>query len=546
MTDAVTTEGYSSAAKGPTRAGADAWLLDPTFARNVMLVLLANLTMVCVLAVAIALTWTHRRRATAWVLMLVALVVSRQLLFLSTGIVFGVRDAGTHIFGQTLGILQTSQIPTGSSYSFYPVIHVLLATVQLFTGMDLWNAASVLATLLCIASALFVVLTACRLRPGSELLVGALFVAAPNAAALGSLYQPMTMTILVFAAQAFLVARQDDLPFRRTLFLALGVLLTLTHPYSAATINLALLLMAMADWTLNRRSTFLLPAVASFALTFLYSGFIAGDFKFFVSLFQFNIFSPGTTPEGSGTVFRPPRPTPPTAAYRIVNDIALLGVIVPGIVGWAMTLRERRGRPASHHLLAASLGLLFGLGLLFAAVLQSRVVALAAIVLALFAAWAYARFPAPARYSILPLVLLCSITSAAATTSYFPWSDGDQAPQPLRNQGEMGSLIGFFHERLWPDYGQATMPKTVSCDIVFYRDNTLQIYPFTTAQAPGTPYAAYLLFQPSDDQFGCSKVAEGGTLDAKIYTPYPTPEQHRLLVLTDRIAQFGDVEVYQA
>ncbi|MEA3204091.1 MAG: hypothetical protein QOI63_1771 [Thermoplasmata archaeon] len=568
MTDAVAGEGYSSAASSPpTGSLAAARLLDPTFARNVLLVLLANLTMVCVavrhffpgktsvvvtagaltllMSAALALTWMHRKRFTAWLLLGIALVVSRQILYLSTGIVFGVRDAGVHIFGQTLGILQTATIPTGTQYSFYPVIHVLLATVRLFTGIDLWVAASLLATVLALATAVMVILTARALLPGSEYMVGAVFLIAPNVSIIGTLYQPMSVTVLLFAAEAYLVARQDDLAFRRTLFVAIGVLLTVTHPYSAGTMDLALLLMASADAAINRRRTFVLPAIGLFAFTFVYAGFIAGDFDFFVSLFQFNIFQPATTPEGSGTVFTPPRPIPPSWAYRIVNDVALLGIIVPALLGWLLTLRDRRGRPTSHHLLAAGMGLLFSLGLLFAAVLQSRVVALAAIVLALFAAWGYLRFPRPVLLAALPLVTLCALTSATATTSYFPWSAGDQNLQPLQDQAEMGSLIGYYQDQVLRVQGY--MPPTVSSDILFYKDNVLErLHAYTTLQQPGDPHATYFVFRDSSDAFGYSLSPGGGKLEAKLYTPYPTSEQHRMLTFLDRVAQFGEYQVYQA
>ncbi|HUR63211.1 MAG TPA: hypothetical protein VM241_01900 [Candidatus Thermoplasmatota archaeon] len=566
MTEAVASGGYSSAASSPPPLLAGTRLLDPTFARNVLLVLLANLTMVCVavrhffpgktsvivtagaitllVCASIALTWMHRKRFTAWLLLAIALVASRQILYLSTGIVFGVRDANVHIFGQTLGLLQTAAIPEGSSYTFYPVIHILLATVRLFTGIDLWVAASLLATVMALATALLVILTARALLPGSEYVVGALFLIAPNVSIIGTLYQPMSVTVLLFAAEAYLVARQEDLAYRRSLFIAIGLLLSITHPYSAATMDLSLVLMAAADAAINRRRTFVLPAIGLFGFTFLYSGFIAGDFQFFMSLFKFNIFTPATAPEGSGTVFKPPRPIPPSAAYRIVNDIALVGIIVPALLGWLVTLRDRRGRPTSHHLLAAGMGLLFGLGLLFAAVLQSRVVALAAIVLALFAAWGYLRFPRPVLFSVLPLVMLCALTSATATTAYFPWSQGDQNLQPLQDQGELGSLIGFYREQVVQVQGY--MPPTVSSDPLFYADNVvLHLAPYTTQQAPGDGHAAYLIFRDSAQTFGYSLEAQGGTLAAKFFTPYPTSEQLRLLAFTDQVAQFGEYEVHQ-
>lgn len=544
-------------------------LQDPTFARNVVLLVMANAATVAlivrhyfpgktsvivtagaltlVLASAVVLTWSHRKRLSSWAVLVLGLLVSRELVFLSTGIVFGVRDAGTHIFGQTLGILQGSHIPMGDTYTYFPGIHILLSTAKLFTGLEAWNAAAVLAPILALATCTLVVLTARALRPGSEFLVGVLFIAAPTAAVIGTLYQPMTVSVLFFAALAYLVARADELAFRRTLFVALGIVLTLVHPYSAATMDGALLLMAIADAVINRRRTFLAPAIAVFLFTFVYTGFVAGDLEFFTSLFRFNIFSPATTPEGSGTVFKPPRPIPPTWAYRIVNQVALLGVLVPAALGWILTLRERRGRPTSQHLLAVGLGALFALGLLFAFVLQSRVIALASIVLALYAAWGYARFPRNVTYAILPIVLLCALTSATATASYFPWSEGDQNLQPLQQQDEMGSLMGFYYGKVLTGHNDAKDVRVVSSDIIFHKDRFVGgLRPFTTMQEPGAPHADYFLWRDSADVFGYSLTASGGTLEAKLYTPYPTGEQHRMLVFTDRIAQFGEYQVYQA
>ncbi|HLF16297.1 MAG TPA: hypothetical protein VI796_02560 [Candidatus Thermoplasmatota archaeon] len=489
------------------------------------------------------LAFKNGDRAVPWLLLMGSIVLSRSLLTIGSGNLFGVRDSAYHIFTVTWGILSDGHVPPDSQYAQYPLHHILLASTKLLSGMDVWVTANVLAIALAVLTAVFILLVARIWFPGSEYLAGVAFLAFPPAVSIGFLYQPLTLSMALFAGMAYLLIRRSPFPLGRTLFLTLSVALTFTHPYSAAILGMACLLAAGGDSILNRRVGYLPVAFLGATFTFAYSTFIGEDYDYFLSLFQYRF----GTPEAQREFAAGPNPISPFRSswfFRIWNYSGNLAILVPAIVGWVMLLAKRKWRPAPIHWLATTLAVVYLFGLFFAFLLPYRTLALAAVVITPFAGWALYKAPRWVVGVSLPLILVVALTAVDVTSHYFPWDEGNLMPHPLENQAATLGAMGLVSEL---ETGLLHPGPVISSHPLFYQEKAIQSRAFSGDNRADGPNATYFVYRTDSAEYGYSNVPFPHDSDFVIssYRPFPTKEQLELLDAIQRVGEFGSYQVYR-
>jgi hypothetical protein len=217
---------------------------------------------------------------------LLALLVSRAVLHLHGGESFLVRDASTHIFEMTRGLLESGHIPD-SSYQHFPVIHLLLTTANQMTGLQiapLTVTLSLALTLVCSAiAAVLLGRIGHNQHTGSFAAIGLLLWT--QSIGFGSLYQPMTVAFVFGGIVILGLTQQLGTRSLFSVFLCMLALI-LTHLYSAFVISMALLGIVMYG-LLSRRHEFS-PAIAALAaMPWIYWIFIAGILQYLTFLTPF-------------------------------------------------------------------------------------------------------------------------------------------------------------------------------------------------------------------------------------------------------------------
>ncbi len=490
-----------------------------------------------ILGASLALTWKRWDRPGPWIALLVALVASRQALNFSLGTVLGVRDAPYHILGITWEIVFRGHIPQGLTYSDFPFHHLLLAALRLEGGTDLWVTASFLATWLSLVTAVLVVLVTRSILPGAEYMAGILFIAMPAGIEFGQLYQPMSLAVVYFAAMTYLMVRNGDFPLGRALFLLCSVALTFTHPYSATVLGMALLSGAVGNYLFNRRTSYLGVAFLGALFTFVYAGFIVGQFDYFVSLFDW-VRGSAVAEERLG---EPPRP-PSTTGYTVVQYALRILVTGAAAIGWLLVLWQRRGRLTQFQIMAGALAGLFVAGYLFTFLLPERTFALSSVIMAPFAGWFYHRLPRWSAYPLVAILVALALTSSAAAHQYFPWSEGNAAIHEIEDDAAAGSAIAFLSGYA----GSPNRAELVTSQLLVYGNHSYQGRPFTSDTNASTAARDFLLFDADAAQYGYSsspRLLPAAQRDT--YSHFPTPGHLALLESSNRLAHYGPYAIYR-
>jgi len=501
--------------------------------------ILADAAVIAVLATAAAVTaFRYPRRWAPYAVLAVAMALSRNILLLSQGRLFGVRDAALHVFRIPLAIIETGHVPAGTSYSTFPMIHVLLAGLSLETGLPLWVAQAVAATLLALCGVGLVALLTRSIAPApaAPVVAGALFLGDPSVIPAGQLFQPLSFSVVMLALLAVLAHRMRTHHLSRTLLAVTGVLLAMAHPYSATIVMTVLLVAGITDLAVNRRPDLLVIAGVGVAVTFLYAGLVANRLDFFL-----NIFSTGdqelATSATAGTA-----QLPVPAALRLDSGVALAVFYGLAVLGWGERLfRARRLDLTIGHQLAAGLAVLAVLAYAFPILIGGRILMLLAVVTAPFGAHLLTSLKAGALATgiLVPALVVASMTGVFAVYQFTPWAQRVVADQPLANEPVRDSLAQFLTDRAhWVPYG--FFPLYTS-HFVQFEGRSLDGHGLGASLDAHPSRSLVLVWSTESPRYGYGDSTNVRTPSGQpdTFTPYPTAGQLALVTSSDRLGQFG-------
>lgn len=492
--------------------------------------------------------WAFGARPPVWAGLAAAFFVSREALTLATTRVHAVRDAFDHIYGIPLDIVRTSHIPDTYVYSSYPTIHLLLAKTHLVAGLSLWEGASVLAFLLGGATLALVVRTAERAWPGSGLAAGFGMLVAFFAIPPAQMFQPMTVSILLFATLVFLVVRDRSVPWAPGLFVLVLLVIGISHPYSAAIIGVVAFAALALDGVLFGRLRFLVAAGILLGAGLLYVGFATGDLERFVRLLQPNDVAPLPVPGPVGTA---PEPEAGSAivdgfsqAYRSVGSWAFRLAMGAGLAGLLLSLRPLPRRGMFLQFLLGSAGLTYLVSRVISNGFPTRVLTISSILVAPFIGLALFRVPKAVALAAVAVLSVLAVTAPSATSQYFPWSERDPTVHVLDEPPEMQEALAFF---LAIDNGSLRRSNPIGSHPVFWEGDFLLVRAFASTDVAGrAPVTHYIYREDSEESGFAVTVTQSGTpARREAFTPFPTQGQLDRLASIDRIADLGSYRFHR-
>jgi hypothetical protein len=493
---------------------------------------------VFLLVATFAYAWVYGPRLAAWVGLAAAFVASRSVMALATGRIFAVRDALDHIYGLPLDIVRTGQLSDDHTYSAYPALQVLLAEVHLVTGLPLWEGAALLAVLLGLATMGLVARTTEALWPGSALAGAAGLLVAFLAIPPAQLYQPMTLSILLFAFLVFLVVNGDRVAWAPGLFVLGIIALGLTHPYSAAIIGLVMLVALAIQAFLGRSVRFLVPMSAFMGLGVLYVAYIGGDLLRFLDLLRPNDVAPIPLPDtgtGGGDASAGPGFSD---AYRQAGSWAFRLSMAAALAGWVWAFWPRPLRAVFLQVVTGVAGAAYLAARVVSYGFPVRVLTIASVVTAPLIGLVLHRSP---RLAVIPLVAVLAalaIASPSATYQFFPGSKGDPTVHAFDDPPETADLVHVFSEI---QGGELRHSNPVSSHPVFRLDDVLDVRAFANTDRAGTALHTHFIFREDAVDFGFAvATTQSGTPARRdAYVPYPTQAMLDHLASLDRFGDFG-------
>ncbi|MHB1261269.1 MAG: hypothetical protein ACYC2H_06090 [Thermoplasmatota archaeon] len=496
-----------------------------------------------------AFQWAFGARPPVWVGLGAVFLVSREVLTLATTRVHAVRDAGDHIYGIPLDIVRTAHVPDTYVYSSYPTIHLLLAEAHLVAGLPLWEGAAVLSLLLGAATLALVVRTAERAWPGSGLAAGFGLLVAFFAIPPAQLFQPMTVSILLFATLVFLVVRDRSVPWAPGLFVLVLLVIGISHPYSAAIIGVVAFAALALEAVLFGRVRFLVAMGILLGAGLLYVGFAGGDLERFVHLLKPNDVAPLPVPGPIGTRPEPEVDSAPvvfgfSTAYRSVGSWAFRLAMGAGLAGLLLSLRPLPRRGMFLQFLLGSAGVTYLVSRVISNGFPTRVLTISSVLVAPFIGLALFRIPKAAALAAVAVLCVLAVTAPSATSQFFPWSQRDPTVHVLDERPEMEETLAFF---LAIDNGSLRRSNPISSHLVFWEGDFLLVRAFASSDVEGqAPVTHYIYREDSEESgFAVTVTQSGNEARRDAFTPFPTQGQLDRLASIDRIADVGAYRVHR-